>query len=132
MHPLVKTNWLASPPLVVATPWPAACGSTSARNRWAPAGRPRGLPEGHLAELEGKSPRRSRRSTPRCSTRSTPRSSPATRNGRRSGAAVGHLRWRADSTYIQHPPFFEHIAEAPPTIADVEQARVRWRCWATR
>ncbi|MCL8396189.1 aconitate hydratase, partial [Pseudomonas aeruginosa] len=32
--------------------------------------------------------------------------------------------WQADSTYIQHPPFFEHIAEAPPAIADVEQARV--------
>jgi aconitate hydratase len=32
--------------------------------------------------------------------------------------------WQADSTYIQHPPFFEDIGEAPPHIGDIHQARI--------
>ena len=32
--------------------------------------------------------------------------------------------WNVDSTYIQHPPFFEHIAEPTRSIADITDARV--------
>jgi aconitate hydratase len=32
--------------------------------------------------------------------------------------------WKDDSTYIQHPPFFENIADAPPHIGDIHQARI--------
>jgi len=32
--------------------------------------------------------------------------------------------WQPDSTYIQHPPFFEDVAGPLPVIADVQQARV--------
>jgi len=32
--------------------------------------------------------------------------------------------WQADSTYIQHPPFFDDIGGPPPQIADIQGARV--------
>ena len=32
--------------------------------------------------------------------------------------------WQEDSTYIQHPPFFEDIADPAPVIADVQDARI--------
>jgi aconitate hydratase len=32
--------------------------------------------------------------------------------------------WQADSTYIQHPPFFDDIGGPPPVVKNVEGARV--------
>jgi len=32
--------------------------------------------------------------------------------------------WQNDSTYIQHPPFFEAIDQAPPAITDIANARI--------
>ena len=32
--------------------------------------------------------------------------------------------WQADSTYIQHPPFFEDIAGDPPHVGDIHGARI--------
>ncbi len=95
IHPLVKTNWLASPPLVVAY---ALAGNVKINLQTDPIGQdqqgnePR-LPEGHLAEPEG-----NRRGDPEGLHRDVPQR--VCRGLRRyagemagdPGAAAGHLR----------------------------------------
>lgn len=39
--------------------------------------------------------------------------------------------WQADSTYIQHPPFFDDIG-GPPRRSPTSKVRGSWRCWVTR
>ena len=39
--------------------------------------------------------------------------------------------WQEDSTYVQHPPFFENIADAPPHMV-TSTRRASSLCWVTR
>ncbi len=125
VHPLVKANWLASPPLVVAY---ALAGSV----RLDLGSQPLGVgSDGQPVYLKDIWP-------------SQQEIADAIRNVdtamfRKEYAEVfaGDEKWRsiavpesdtyawqADSTYIQHPPFFAEITGAPPKVEDVRQARI--------
>jgi aconitate hydratase len=125
VHPLVKTNWLASPPLVVAY---ALAGSvrvdlTQDALGTGKDGKPVYLrdiwpSQQEIAEAVGKV---------------------ATGMFHKEYAEVfaGDAQWQAiavpqaatyvwqdDSTYIQHPPFFDDIGGPLPEIADIQGARI--------
>jgi aconitate hydratase len=126
VHPLVRANYLASPPLVVA---------------YALAGRmdmdlttePLGMDEaGNPVYLRDIWP------TPQ-EVESTVRAAVSTEQYRKEYSEVfdGDARWKAmqvaegdlykwdaNSTYIKLPPFFENMAKTPPVLADIHGARV--------
>ena len=128
INPLVKANYLASPPLVVAyalagtididlTTEPLGTGSD---------GRPVYL-EGHLADARRKSHAVDRAGR---AARDVP---PAIRQRvrgerdveRASPVAESELYpWDADSTYIQEPPFLVDLAAEPGPIQPIRGARV--------
>ena len=115
IHPDVKLNYLASPPLVVAyalagtidvdlTTEPLGVGDDGTpvylRDIWPTS-----------AEVTDAIRRGSRR---RCSGTATPRCSRGTTGGRRqTPAAVPPSRWDEASTYVLHPPFFAAVGAEP-------------------
>ncbi|WP_137888012.1 aconitate hydratase AcnA [Pseudomonas sp. 2FE] len=125
VHPLVKTNWLASPPLVVA---------------YALAGTVRiNLSEDSLGQGHDGKPVYLRDIWPsqqeiaeailNVDTRMFHKEYAEVFAGDEKWQAIqvptaATYAWQADSTYIQHPPFFEDIADAPPHIGDIHQARI--------
>lgn len=125
VHPLVKTNWLASPPLVVAY---ALAGSV----RLDLAREPLGLaPDGQPVYLKDIWPSQQEiaAAVRRVDTAMFHKEYAEVFQGDAQWQAIDvpaatTYRWQADSTYIRHPPFFAAIAEAPPRIADIEGARV--------
>jgi aconitate hydratase len=109
VHPLVKTNWLASPPLVVAYALAGSVRMDLTRIRWAPARTANRC----TCAISGPASRKLPKRWPR-STRHVPQG--IRRSVRRRCAVAGHrgatgrhLRLAGDSTYIQHPPFFDDI-----------------------
>ncbi|MGH8434247.1 MAG: aconitate hydratase AcnA [Pseudomonas sp.] len=125
VHPLVKTNWLASPPLVVAY----ALAGTVRTN----------LSEDSLGQGTDGKPVYLRDIWPSQQEIADAILKVDTGMFHKEYAEVfaGDEKWRAievsaadtyawqhDSTYIQHPPFFEDIADAPPHIGDIHQARI--------
>ena len=136
IHPQVRANYLASPPLVVAY---ALAGTVDIDLTSEPLGhgseRRAGLPARHLADAAPKS-REAMRGGGRagaCSASSTPTSSTATSAGRRCRCPSGDLyEWDPQSTYIQEPPFFEDL-DAGAGAAQRHRGRARaGRCSATR
>ena len=134
VHPEVRANYLASPPLVVAY---ALAGrmdidlrQRAARHRHATASRSSCRTSG----------RRSRRCSEaidavgaarRCSARSTARSSRATSTGRRCRCRRATCTpGTPTSTYVKHPPYFEGMTPQPAPVQDIHGARVL-ACWAT-
>jgi aconitate hydratase len=125
VHPLVKTNWLASPPLVVA---------------FALAGTVRiDLSSEALGEGADGQPVYLRDIWPSQQEIAEAVMNVSTSMFHKEYAEVfaGDEQWQAikvsddptyvwqdDSTYIQHPPFFEDVSGPLPVIADVKQARV--------
>jgi len=125
VHPLVKTNWLASPPLVVAYAlagtvridisreslgddkdgnpvylrdiWPSTQEIVDAVNQVNTA-----MFHKEYAEVFAGDEQWQAIEVPQAAT----------------------YVWQADSTYIQHPPFFDHIDGPPPVVEDVSHARV--------
>lgn len=125
VHPLVKTNWLASPPLVVAY---ALAGSVRIDITREALGQGKDGQPVYLKDI-------------------WPSQAEIAEAALSVGTAMFHKEyaevfagdaewqaidvpqaatytWQADSTYIQHPPFFEKITEAPPHIGDIQQARI--------
>ena len=135
VHPEVKMNFLASPPLVVAYALAGHDGHRPER-RAARHGQRRqaGLPQGHLADARRKSSRRSRAaSTRRCSARATRASSRATSTGtrsqcRRARSIAGSRR----STYVRNPPYFEGMTHDAGRRSRTSAVRACWHCSATR
>ncbi|MBD9484216.1 aconitate hydratase AcnA [Pseudomonas sp. PDM14] len=125
VHPLVKANWLASPPLVVA---------------YALAGTVRiDLSSESLGTGKDGQPVFLRDIWPSQQEISEAIAKVDTAMFRKEYAEVfsGEAQWQAievpqaatyvwqdDSTYIQHPPFFENIAGAPPHIGDIHGAHI--------
>ncbi|VXC32428.1 aconitate hydratase AcnA [Pseudomonas sp. 8O] len=125
VHPLVKTNWLASPPLVVAY---ALAGSvrldlTSDALGTGKDGQPVYLKDIWPTQAE--------------ITQAIAQVNTAMFRKEYAEVFAGDEKWQAidvpkadtyawqgDSTYIQHPPFFEDIAGDPPRITDIRQARI--------
>jgi aconitate hydratase len=125
VHPLVKTNWLASPPLVVAY---ALAGTV----RLDLSKDPLGVGEdGEPVYLRDIWPSQAEiaEAIQRVDTAMFHKEYAEVFAGDEHWQAIkvphtDTYAWQADSTYIQHPPFFESIAEAPPHIGDIHQARI--------
>ncbi|HZX18907.1 MAG TPA: aconitate hydratase AcnA [Pseudomonas sp.] len=125
VHPLVKTNWLASPPLVVAY---ALAGSV----RLDLSSEPLGIgKDGEPVYLRDIWPSQAEiaEAVQRVDTAMFHKQYAEVFAGDAQWQAIevpqaDTYAWQADSTYIQHPPFFESIGEAPPHIGDIRQARI--------
>ena len=123
IHPEVKMNYLASPPLCVAY---ALAGRMDVDLLTEPL-----QGDVRLDATSGPAAPRStrrwrRRSSRTCSARATARCSRATRTGTRSRCPTGdRYAWDPDSTYVRRPPYFEGMpASAPEGFEEIRGARV--------
>ncbi|MFC4862881.1 aconitate hydratase AcnA [Pseudomonas sp. MAHUQ-62] len=125
VHPLVKANWLASPPLVVAY---ALAGSV----RLDLASQPLGVGgDGQPVYLKDIWPSQQEiaAAIQKVDTAMFRKEYAAVFTGDEKWQSIAvpesdTYAWQADSTYIQHPPFFADITGAPPKVEDVRQARI--------
>ena len=127
VHPNVRANYLASPPLVVAY---ALLGKMTrgyhhraARHR---VGRQARVSARRLAEQQGD--RRDHRAPASRASSSSPATARCSR-GRSSGrrcrwTPTETYRWSDGSTYVKNPPYFEGITMEPPPVVDIKGARI--------
>ncbi len=125
VHPLVKTNWLASPPLVVAYALAGSVRLDLTRDALGTGkdGQPVYLKDiwptqAEIAEAIAK-----------VDTAMFRKEYAEVFAGDEKWQAIDVPKadtyaWQSDSTYIQHPPFFDNIAGEPPRISDIRQARI--------
>ena len=126
VHPLVRANYLASPPLVVAY---ALAGRMDMDLTTEPLGTDSAGKAVYLREIWP---------TPQ-EVEATVRSAVSTEQYRKEYSEVfegdahwkgmhvpeGDLyKWDDKSTYIKLPPYFENMPKSPPTLADIHDARV--------
>ena len=125
VHPLVKTNWLASPPLVVAY---ALAGSVKIDLDKEPLGQNAQGEDIYLKDVWPSSAEIAE-AVAKVDTAMFRKEYEAVFDGDATWQAIAVKEsqtydWNLDSTYIQHPPFFEHIAEPTRSITDIAGARV--------
>ena len=125
VHPLVKTNWLASPPLVVAY---ALAGSVRMDISSEPLGIGKDGQPVYLRDI-WPSQKEIADAVAKVSTAMFHKEYAEVFAGDEQWQAIevpqaATYVWQADSTYIQHPPFFDDISGPLPVIKDVEGARV--------
>ena len=125
VHPLVKTNWLASPPLVVAY---ALAGSVRTDISTEPLGTGKDGQPVYLRDI-WPSQQEIADAVAKVDTAMFHKEYAAVFEGDEQWKAIevpqaATYVWQDDSTYIQHPPFFEGIAGPLPTIADVKGASI--------
>ncbi|MXS19545.1 aconitate hydratase AcnA [Pseudomonas oryzihabitans] len=125
VHPLVKTNWLASPPLVVAY---ALAGSVKVDLTQEPLGMGNDGQPVYLKDV-WPSQQEVADAVQKLDTAMFHKQYGAVFDGDEKWQAIQvpdaeTYVWDADSTYIQNPPFFETIAGDPPRIADIHDARI--------
>ncbi|WP_017939636.1 aconitate hydratase AcnA [Zestomonas thermotolerans] len=125
VHPLVKTNWLASPPLVVAF---ALAGSVRLDLSREPLGTGK---DGQPVYLHDIWPSQAEiaAAIARVDSGMFRKEYAEVFAGDAQWQAIqvpqsDTYLWQADSTYIRQPPFFENIAGDPPHIGDIHQARI--------
>lgn len=125
VHPLVKTNWLASPPLVVAY---ALAGTVRTDLTKDPLGTGK---DGQPVYLKDIWPTQQEiaDAVQKVDTAMFHKEYAEVFQGDEKWRAIQvpdakTYTWQGDSTYIQHPPFFEHIAEAPPKVEDIQGASI--------
>jgi len=125
VHPLVKTNWLASPPLVVAY---ALAGSVRIDLSSEPLGEGKDGQPVYLRDI-WPTQQEIADAVLNVSTGMFHEEYAEVFAGDEQWQAIEVSKdptyvWQADSTYIQHPPFFDDVSGPLPVIADVQQARV--------
>ncbi|POA34105.1 aconitate hydratase AcnA [Pseudomonas sp. GW456-12-1-14-TSB6] len=125
VHPLVKTNWLASPPLVVAY---ALAGTVRTDISSEPLGNDQQGNPVYLRDIWPSS-KEIADAVNQVNTAMFHKEYAEVFAGDEQWQAIevpqaATYVWQADSTYIQHPPFFDDIAGPLPVIADVKGARV--------
>ncbi len=125
VHPLVKTNWLASPPLVVAY---GLVGNIRTDLTTQPLGEGK---DGQPVYLKDIWPSQAEIDVvlQKVNTEMFHKEYAAVFDGDVSWQAIQipkskTYEWADDSTYIRHPPFFEGIGEPPKPIKNIEQARI--------
>ena len=125
VHPLVKTNWLASPPLVVAY---ALAGTVRIDLSTEPLGKDQ---HGNLVYLRDiwPSSKEIAEAVEQVNTAMFHKEYAEVFAGDEQWQAIevpqaATYVWQADSTYIQHPPFFDDIGGPPPVVKDIAGARV--------
>ncbi|HVB35108.1 MAG TPA: aconitate hydratase AcnA [Patescibacteria group bacterium] len=126
VHPLVRANYLASPPLVVAY---ALAGRVDIDLSSEPLGRDSAGAPVHLREIwptqEEVSSAVNRAVQPEMFREVYANVWDGNPTWRAIPVAGGALYpWRDDSTYIQEPPFFTDLALEPAPVADITGARV--------
>lgn len=125
VHPLVKANWLASPPLVVAY---ALAGSVRLDLTREPLGTGKDGAPVYLRDI-WPSQAEIAAAIAKVDSAMFRKEYAAVFAGDAQWQAIAvpqaaTYQWQADSTYIQHPPFFEDIAGDPPHIGDIHGARI--------
>ena len=125
VHPLVKTNWLASPPLVVAY---ALAGSVRVDLTHDPLGTGKDGAPVYLKDI-WPSQAEIAEAIAKVDTAMFRKEYAEVFAGDAQWQAIAvpqaaTYQWQADSTYIQHPPFFSGIAGEPPHIGDIHEARI--------
>src|SRR5476649_3081079 len=125
VHPLVKTNWLASPPLVVAY---ALAGSVRIDISTEPLGEGSDGKPVYLRDI-WPSQKEIAEAVEQVNTGMFHKEYAEVFAGDAQWQAIEVPQadtyiWQDDSTYIQHPPFFDNIAGPLPLIEDVKGASV--------
>jgi aconitate hydratase len=125
VHPLVKTNWLASPPLVVAY---ALAGTVRIDISSEPLGNDQDGNPVYLKDIWPSS-KEIADAVAQVSTSMFHKEYAEVFAGDEQWQAIDVPQaatyvWQKDSTYIQHPPFFEDIDGPLPVIKDVMGANV--------
>ncbi|VVP68137.1 Aconitate hydratase A [Pseudomonas fluorescens] len=125
VHPLVKTNWLASPPLVVAY---ALAGTVRIDISSEPLGNDQDGNPVYLKDIWPSS-KEIADAVAQVSTGMFHKEYAEVFAGDEQWQAIevpqaATYVWQKDSTYIQHPPFFDDIAGPLPVIKDVKDANV--------
>lgn len=125
VHPLVKTNWLASPPLVVAY---ALAGSVRVDLSQDALGTDKHGQPVYLRDI-WPSQQEIADAVANVDTAMFHKEYAEVFEGDAQWQAIevpqaATYVWQDDSTYIQHPPFFDDIASPPQAITDIEGARI--------
>ncbi|MFA7942612.1 aconitate hydratase AcnA [Pseudomonas brenneri] len=125
VHPLVKTNWLASPPLVVAY---ALAGTVRIDISSEPLGTGKDGQPVYLRDIWPSS-QEIADAVAQVSTSMFHKEYAEVFAGDEQWQAIevpqaATYVWQKDSTYIQHPPFFDDIAGPLPVIKDVQGANI--------
>lgn len=125
VHPLVKTNWLASPPLVVAY---ALAGTVRIDISSEPLGNDQDGKPVYLKDIWPSS-KEIADAVAQVSTGMFHKEYAEVFAGDEQWQAIevpqaATYVWQRDSTYIQHPPFFDDISGPLPEIKDVKGANV--------
>ncbi|VVP88070.1 Aconitate hydratase A [Pseudomonas fluorescens] len=125
VHPLVKTNWLASPPLVVAY---ALAGTVRTDLSREPLGEDKDGKPVYLRDIWPSS-KEIADAVNQVNTAMFHKEYAEVFAGDAQWQAIevpqaATYVWQSDSTYIQHPPFFDDIGGPPPVVKDVNGARI--------
>ncbi|MGP4845043.1 aconitate hydratase AcnA [Marinobacter sp. 1Y8] len=125
VHPLVRTNWLASPPLVVAY---ALAGNVRVDLTKDPLGKDQ---EGNPVYLKDIWPSQAEiaEAVEKVKTEMFRTEYAAVFDGDATWQAIKVpeskvYEWSDKSTYIQHPPFFEGMGREPDPVKDVKNASI--------
>lgn len=125
IHPLVKANWLASPPLVVVF---ALTGTTAINLEIEPVGKGKNAEQVYLEDLW---PTNAEIAT-EVAKISAAMFSETYANIFTGSDAWREMKipesetyvWQESSTYIQHPPFFDGMTLQPESIKNIKKARI--------
>ncbi|GAA3526325.1 aconitate hydratase AcnA [Zobellella aerophila] len=125
IHPLVQTNWLASPPLVVAY---ALAGNMSVDLTRDPLGTDQQGKPVYLKDI-WPSQGEINRAVAQVQSEMFSKEYAAIFDGdaRWRGISVpssSTYAWQQDSSYIRHPPFFSEMGKQPEAIEDIKDARL--------
>lgn len=125
VHPLVKTNWLASPPLVVAY---ALAGTVRTDLSREPLGDDKDGKPVYLRDIWPSS-KEIADAVNQVNTAMFHKEYAEVFAGDAQWQAIkvpqaATYVWQDDSTYIQHPPFFDDIGGPPPVVKDVCAANI--------
>ncbi|WP_223510958.1 aconitate hydratase AcnA [Pseudomonas sp. BF-R-05] len=125
VHPLVKTNWLASPPLVVAY---ALAGTVRTDLSREPLGDGKDGKPVYLRDIWPSS-KEIADAVNQVNTAMFHKEYAEVFAGDEQWQAIkvpqaATYVWQDDSTYIQHPPFFDDIGGPAPVVKDVSSARI--------
>ncbi|QJU40334.1 aconitate hydratase AcnA [Serratia marcescens] len=125
IHPLVKTNWLASPPLVVAY---ALAGSMKIDLTKEPLGEGNDGQPVYLKDIWPSS-RDIAPAVEEVRTEMFHKEYGEVFDGDANWQAIqvtgsATYQWQEDSTYIRHPPFFSTMKVKPDPVQDIKDARI--------
>lgn len=125
IHPLVKTNWLASPPLVVAY---ALAGSMKIDLTKEPLGEGNDGQPVYLKDIWPSS-RDIAQAVEEVRTEMFYKEYGEVFDGDANWQAIqvtgsATYQWQEDSTYIRHPPFFSTMKVKPDPVQDIKDARI--------